>query len=300
MIVECVPNFSGPVERIAAAIAALPGVHLLDHTFDADHNRGVVTFAGPPDAVTAAAVASAGLAAELFDLRQHTGVHPRIGAIDVLPFVPVRDATLEDCARLAVRAAERIWTEHRIPAYLYEAAARRESCRNLADVRKYAASIPPDIGGPAHHPTAGAVAVGARKFLIAYNVNLRTAEVSVARAIARRIREADGGLPRVKALGLSLASRGIAQVSMNLTDFEVTPIAAAFEAVEREAARLGVEVLESELIGLAPQAALDADIAARVRLRGFSPDRILENRLPPQPGDAHNRPSFEPKSRGRG
>jgi len=280
VIVECVPNFSGPVAGIARSIAGMAGIHVLDHTFDPDHNRGVITFAGSPEGVIDAAAACAGLAAHLFDLRRHCGAHPRIGAIDVVPFVPLRGVTLPECAAIAVRAAERIWAEHGIPAYLYEAAARRACCRNLADVRRRAAAIPPDIGGPAHHPTAGAVAVGARKLLIAYNVNLRTADANVAKAIAKRVREAGGGLPCVKALGLFLASRNIAQVSMNLTDFEVTSIAAAFEAVEREAASFGVEILESELVGLAPRAALDASVASRVRLSRFSPDQIIENRLP--------------------
>lgn len=277
-IVECVPNFSGPFEPIAPAIAET-GVAVLDATFDADHNRSVITFAGSPDAVVNAAVAAARRALETIDLRGHTGAHPRIGAMDVLPFVPVAGVDLADCARLAVLAAGRIWTECGIPSYLYEAAARRAECRNLADVRRNARLLAPDIGGPAHHPSAGAIAVGARDFLIAYNVNLATRDVEIARSIARRVRESSGGLAKVKALGLFLETAGIAQVSMNLTDFRITGIETAFAAVEREAAALGVEAKESELIGLAPAAALDAEIARRVRLRDWDERMILETRL---------------------
>lgn len=289
-LVECVPNFSegrdpAVIEAIASRIRAVPGVHVLDTTMDADHHRSVITFAGAPEAVLAAAIEAAGEAAARIDLNRHHGVHPRIGAIDVLPFVPVRDVAMSDCVELAVRAGEAIWSRFSLPSYLYEFAARRADHRNLADVRKGQfeglrnGERPPDIGGPKFHPTAGAVAIGARKFLIAYNVNLAGADVSVAKEIARRVRASSGGLPCVKALGLGLETAGLAQVSMNLTDFEVTPIRAAFDAVTREAELLGARVLESELIGLAPAAALDAALAAHIRLRGFTPSMILENRL---------------------
>lgn len=289
-LVECVPNFSegrdpAVIEAIASRIRSVPGAHVLDTTMDTDHHRSVITFAGAPEAVLAAAIEAAGEAAARIDLNRHHGVHPRIGAIDVLPFVPVQDVAMSDCVELAVRAGEAIWSRFRVPSYLYEFAARRPGHRNLADVRKGQfeglrnGERPPDIGGPAFHPTAGAVAIGARKFLIAYNVNLAGADVSVAKEIARRVRASSGGLLCVKALGLGLETAGFAQVSMNLTDFEVTPIRVAFDAVAREAESLGARVLESELIGLAPAAALDAGLAAHIRLRGFTPSMILENRL---------------------
>lgn len=278
-LVECIPNFSGPYHAIVASVGAVCGACILDTTYDADHNRSVITLAGTPGAVLEAAVAAARRAAQVIDLRKHAGVHPRIGAIDVLPFVPLRGIAMDQCAALAVSAAERIWAETGIPSYLYGAAARRPECRNLADIRKRIAQLRPDIGGPEHHPTAGAVAAGARGFLIAFNVNLASADVSDARAIARTIRQSSGGLPELKALGLWLATRGMAQVSMSLTDFRVTGIEAAFAAVEGEAARRGVTVSESELIGLAPGAALSEEIAKSVRLRAWTPAMILENRL---------------------
>lgn len=289
-LVECVPNFSegrdrGVIEAIADRIRAVRGVHVLDVTMDPDHHRSVITLAGAPGAVLEAAIEAAGEAAARIDLGRHRGVHPRIGAMDVLPFVPVREVTMETCIDLAVRAGEAIWSRFGVPSYLYEHAARREDRRNLADVRRGEfeglkhGERPPDIGGPAFHPTAGAIAIGARKFLIAYNVNLSGADLAVAREIARKVRASSGGLPCVKALGLPLESAGLAQVSMNLTDFETTPIRTAFDAVAAEAARLGAGVLESELIGLAPAAALDAGLAAHVKLRGFHPEMILENRL---------------------
>ena len=282
MLVESVPNFSegrdrSVVEAIADAITTVPGAIVLDLSMDPDHNRSVITFAGRPESVLEASIRAAGKAAERIDLRLHTGVHPRIGAIDVLPFVPLEGTTMEDCVRLARRAAQAIWELHGIPAYLYEFAALRDDHRNLADVRR--GQSPPDIGGPALHPTAGAVAVGARKFLIAFNVNLESTDLGAAREIARAIREATGGLPRVKALGLTMASEGMVQVSMNLTDFEATSIDTAFDAVRELAAKRGIGVRESELIGLAPAAALNEHIARRVLLRAFHPGMILESRL---------------------
>ncbi|MEZ5352331.1 MAG: glutamate formimidoyltransferase [Bryobacteraceae bacterium] len=279
MLIEAVPNFSGDPTPMVEAIGAVSGAAVLDHSFDRDHNRSVITCAGPPDAILEASLRAAARAVETIDLRRHRGVHPRIGALDVLPFVPLQGARLDDCAALAVEAGHRLWRQLAIPVYLYEAAARREECRNLSEVRRRAPGLPPDIGGPAPHPTAGATAVGARPFLVAFNVNLKSGNVAAAKAIAAKVRETGGGLARVKALGLEIASRGIAQVSMNLTDFTVTSVAAVFDAVEREARSLGLEVLESELIGLAPRAAIDEAVARHTRIGGWNPSRILENRL---------------------
>jgi len=281
-LVECVPNFSegrdaGVIEALASAARQTPGVALLHQTSDPDHNRTVLTFAGAPEPVMDAAVRLAGVAAARIDLRSHCGVHPRIGAMDVCPLVPVSGMTLERCAELAQWVGNRIWLEHGVPVYFYGAAAIRDECRQLERVRR--GDLAPDLGGPGKHPSAGAVVVGARKFLVAFNVNLESADVGVAKQIAAALRESGGGLAKVKALGLMLASAGVAQVSMNLVDYEVTPVLPAYEAVEREAAARGVAVRESELIGLAPAAALDAEVARRVKLRDWSPEMILENRL---------------------
>lgn len=285
-LIECVPNFSegrdaSVIAALRATVESTAGVALLDQTSDIDHHRTVLTFAGSPEAVLEAAVRVAGVAVERIDLRRHAGgVHPRIGALDVCPLVPVRGVTLDQCTELAHWLGNRLWLEHDVPVYFYEAAALEESRRKLEDVRRQAGrEFTPDLGGPAHHPSAGATVVGARKFLIAYNINLATANLAVARQIAGRIRESGGGLRAVKALGLPLASSGLVQVSMNLVDFEVTPVEQVFQAVQEAAAALGVEVAESELIGLAPAAALDEALARRIKLRNWSPAMILENRL---------------------
>ena len=282
-LVECVPNFSegrdtGKVDAIVEAVRSA-GAVVLDRTSDADHNRSVVTFAAAAGVVEEAAFRSVGQAVASIDLRVHTGAHPRIGAADVVPFVPVNGVTLEDCARLARETARRIWEELHVPVYLYEAAALRPENRNLADVRNAGGKLPPDFGGPALHPTAGAVVVGARKFLIAFNVNLATSDLTIAKAIARTVRFSSGGLPAVKALGVPLDSRNLAQVSMNLTDFEQTSVRQAFDAVCAEAARHGVGIVGSELIGLIPQKALDAADLPVLRIENFNPSMILENRI---------------------
>ena len=293
-LVECVPNFSegrdaATVDTIVAAIASA-GAAILHRTSDPDHNRSVVTFAAPPEIVGEAAFRGVRRAVELIDLRRHHGVHPRIGAADVVPFVPLRGITLEDCARIAVATGERIWHELHVPVYLYEAAARRQQCRNLADVRRgqfekllrEAVENPeraPDIGGPALHPTAGAAVVGARKFLIAFNVNLDTADAANARAIARAIRASSGGLPCLKAMGVRLESRGISQVSMNLTDFEQTPPHRALEAVRAEAEKYGVAIIGTEFIGLVPRKALEMAAGYYLRAANFGLGTVLENRL---------------------
>jgi len=224
----------------------------------------------------------AGEAARRIDIRKHSGVHPRIGAMDVCPLVPVRGIALEQCAVLAQWTGNRIWLEHGIPVYFYEESAAREECRKLEDVRRgaRAETLAPDVGGPAPHPTGGMIAVGARRFLIAFNVNLASTDLTVARHIAHAVRASSGGLPAVKALGLPLASEGIVQVSMNLVDFATTSIARAYDAVAALAGNLGIDVRESELIGLAPAEALDTGIARHVKLRNWSPDgMILEYRL---------------------
>ena len=228
-LVECVPNFSegrdrGVAGAIADAIAAAPGARVLDVTCDSDHNRSVVTFVAAPQAIGEAALRGAAEAVRLIDLTKQSGVHPRIGAADVVPFVPVRGVTLADCAAIAVKTGEEFWNRLRVPVYLYEAAARRVDRLNLEGIRRggfealreQVAERPPDIGEPRLHPTAGASVIGARKFLIAFNINLESADVDIARQIARKIRTSSGGMPCVKALGLPLASRGLVQVSMNL------------------------------------------------------------------------------------
>lgn len=269
------------VDALAAVVKETAGVALLDRTSDADHNRTVLTIAGEAAGIIEAAVRLGGVAAERIDLRRHTGVHPRLGAMDVCPLVPVSGLTMAHCAELAQWVGNRLWLEHRIPVFFYEEAALSEDRRKLEDVRRGAVrrEMWPDIGGPEPHASAGASVVGARKFLIAYNINLDTDEAGVARDIARAIRASNGGLPAVKALGLELASEGIVQVSMNLVDYELTGIEAVFEAVEAAARAHGVAVRESELIGLAPAAALNERVAERVKLRDWSGAMILENRL---------------------
>lgn len=285
-LVECVANFSegrdlAAINAIANAIAAVPGVTVLDQTSDPDHHRSVITFVGPPEAIGEAAVRAVGEAVARIDLTTHSGVHPRIGAADVVPFVPLRAITLVECAWLAQSVGAEIWNRFQVPVFLYEAAAQFAHRRNLADVRRAGNRSPfplPDFGNAEPHPTAGAVAVGARKILIAWNVFLNEPNLEAAKEIANRIRHANGGLACVKALGLFLAERNQAQVSMNLTDFEITPPHIVLEAITRIGAELGVTVATSELIGLIPQAALNADVD--LKIEHFTPDRILENRLP--------------------
>jgi len=287
-LVECVPNFSegrdpSKIDAIEHAIRSA-GAAVLDRTSDHDHHRSVITFAGPPKIAAEAAFRAVRQAVRMIDLREHSGVHPRIGAADVVPFVPLNGVNLEDCARLAVATGRRIWEELQVPVYLYEAAAQRPESRNLADVRRGRST--PDFGGPDHHSSSGAVVVGARKFLIAFNVNLETSDVAIARRIARAVRFSSGGLPYVKAVGVMLASRNLAQVSMNLTDFEETPIHVAFEAVRREAERHGVGIAGTEIIGLVPKKALEMAAAAGFRDDNFTPEIVLENRLAGQFADA--------------
>lgn len=293
-LVECVPNFSegrntGKIDAIVEAVRS-SGAIVLDRTSDSDHNRSVVTFAAPAGIVEEAAFRAVKQAVASIDLRTHTGEHPRIGAVDVVPFIPIAGVTLEDCVRIAHQTGRRIWEQLSVPVYFYEAAALRPQCRNLAEVRRgnweglreevlVNPERRPDCGGPNLHPSAGATVVGARKFLIAFNVNLATSDLTIARRIARTVRESSGGLPSVKAMGVLLASQNLAQVSMNLTDFEQTSVYAAFEAVRAEASRDGVGIAGSELIGLVPKRALEAGEPASLRIENFNSSMILENRL---------------------
>jgi glutamate formiminotransferase/glutamate formiminotransferase/formiminotetrahydrofolate cyclodeaminase len=295
MLVECVPNFSEgrkgeTVERIARAIESVTSATVLNRHLDADHNRSVITFVAQPEHVVEAALRAVATAAELIDLRTHAGEHPRIGATDVLPFIPVSGVTLDECVALAHNAGRRIWDELRIPVYFYERAALRADRFRLENVRGQGferlreeiernPDRAPDVGEPKLHQSAGAIAVGARPFLIAFNVNLRTSDIVIARRIARAVRERDGGLPFVKALGFELQTRGLVQVSMNLIDYEQTTIARAFAAVQREASRLGIEIVGAEIVGLLPRAALDRNAPYFPLLENFRETLVLENLL---------------------
>lgn len=296
-IVECVPNFSEgiDVDKVREIVRAMrvEGVHLLDWSCDADHNRSVVTIAGKPEAVVEAAVLAAGKAAQLIDLTHQTGVHPRIGAADVIPFVPVSGVSLVQCAMLARQAGMAIWRRFGVPVYLYEAAATRPDRVNLEDVRRGQfegllktsvkdSTRQPDIGGPELHRTAGASAVGARKFLIAYNIYLEPvngmADVAVARAIAKDIRAANGGLYGVKAMGVM--ANGRAQVSMNVTDFQQTPMEKVHARVVEIASKHGVRTAEGELIGLIPEEAYEPNAAWVRQTVELDPERkVLQRRL---------------------
>jgi glutamate formiminotransferase len=316
-LVQCVPNFSEGrrpevYQAIAAAVAAraVEGVRLIDMAPDPDHNRTVITFVGPPAAASAAAFDTCAIATRLIDMEKHQGDHPRIGATDVVPFIPVRGLEMSECVTLARDLGRRIAGELGVPVYLYEEAALRPERRSLPEIRKgqyeglkltvatdptrapdyspalsgdpespvpLLAALPP---GPLRlHPTAGATVVGARWPLIAYNVNLNTPDLSVARDIARTIRESSGGLPCLRAIGVFLAERNQAQVSMNLTNFRVTPIHTAFEAVRREAEKRGVDVAGSEIIGLVPAEALALAAAHFLKVEGFGPAQMLESHL---------------------
>lgn len=292
-VVACVPNFSEGVDEgcVLAIVSAMrvEGVRLLDWSMDSDHNRSVVTVAGPPAAVVEAAVRAVGAASERIDLTRQSGVHPRIGAADVIPFVPVSGISLDQCALLARQAGAEIWKRFGIPVYFYEAAAARPDRANLEDVRRgqfeelreLAKNQPnrrPDIGGPGLHPTAGACAVGARKFLVAYNLYFDSNDVSLVRAIAKELRASSGGLKGVKALGV--LAHGRAQLTMNVTDLQATPVSKVYAQVCRLAARHKAEPVEAEIIGLLPQVAYEQDSEWMRLLDGFDPaTKVLERRL---------------------
>src|SRR5690349_13262199 len=291
-LVECVPNFSEgrDAKKVDAIVEAMKidGVYLLDREMDADHNRCVITLVGNREAIAEAAIRGVGKAAELIDLNQHQGAHPRLGAADVIPFIPIEGVTLEDCVAIARQAGQEIWSRYKIPVYLYEAAATQPERQNLENIRRgqfegiraEIATNPerkPDFGNAALHPTAGATVVGARKALIAYNVYLNTSDVEVAKRIGKAIRFSSGGLRYVK--GMGIMCKGLAQVSMNLTDFEQTPIARVFEFVKREAARYGVMPASSEIVGLIPKKALEDAAEWFLQIENFDSSMVLENRL---------------------
>ncbi|MFI5179058.1 MAG: glutamate formimidoyltransferase [Vicinamibacterales bacterium] len=292
-LIECIPNISegrrqDVLDACAAAIRAT-GARLLDIKPDASHNRTVYTFAGGRDEVKAAALALFDEALKAIDLRTHAGEHPRLGAVDVVPFVPIEGVTMAGCVALAKEVGAEVARRHHLPVYLYEEAAASPARRNLEDIRRgefeglaakmQQADWTPDFGPATPHPSAGASVVGARMPLIAYNINLATNRLDVAKKIAAAIRQSSGGLRFVKAMGVDLADRGIVQVSMNLTNYEKTPVHRVFELVKREAERYGVAVLESEIVGLIPSAALTASAAWYLQIDTFSEGQVLENKL---------------------
>ncbi|MCE9637160.1 MAG: glutamate formimidoyltransferase [Planctomycetes bacterium] len=301
-LLECVPNFSEGrrpevIDAICAEITSVPGIALLGREMDASHNRAVVTFVGPPEAAQEAAIRAMRRASQLIDLREHKGEHPRMGATDVVPFIPLGDATMADAVAAANVVAARAAAELSIPTYLYAEAARRPERVKLADVRKgefegLRAEVgvnpdrAPDFGPAAVHPSAGCTAVGARFFLIAFNVNLATDDVALAKRISKEIREKDGGLPGVQAMGFHLGDRNIAQVSMNLLDYRKTSPGRVFEEVRARAEAAGVKVLESEMIGLVPQAAVNQAFVDMAKPRGWTGAEIIESHLRTEPMDA--------------
>ena len=293
-IIECVPNISTAdadlVQEAAGIVRSTPGVTLLNTSSDASHNRTVITFVGDPAGVEEAAVQLAKFAARCIDLTKHKGEHPRMGAIDVVPFIPIREVTMEECVALSKRAAERIWQEACVPVFLYEASASAPHRENLASVRKgqfegMAQKVlepqwEPDFGGRTIHPTAGVVAVGARAPLIAFNINLSTADVAVADKIARVIRQSGGGLTCVKAMGVFLKEKNCAQVSINMTNYCLTPLYRVVEFVRFEAARYGVTVVGTEIVGLVPMRALIDSAEYYLGIENFDPEnQVLEYRL---------------------
>jgi glutamate formiminotransferase len=294
MLIACVPNVSEGrrrevVEAMADAIRRVPGVKLLDHSSDAAHNRSVFTLAGDAAALEEAVMALYERAVADIDLRAHRGEHPRLGAVDVVPFVPIEGVTMADCVLLARTVGAAVAGRFQIPVYLYEEASENPGRKNLEDIRRgefegLAAKMAmdgwaPDFGPAVPHATVGATVIGARMPLIAYNINLATDRLDVAKKIAAAIRYSSGGFRYVKALGIRIEDRGIVQVSMNLTNYEKTPIVRVFEAVKREAARYGVSILESEIVGLVPAAALTDAAAYSLQLAGFTRDQVLENKL---------------------
>ncbi len=291
-LIECVPNFSeGRNKAVVDAIVEamkIPGISLLDREMDADHNRCVITIVGDRESITEAAIRGVGKAAELIDLNKHQGAHPRIGAADVIPFIPIEGVTIEDCVAIARKVGEEIWKRFKIPVYLYESAATNPDRQNLENIRRgqfeglkedilVNPARCPDFGDPRCHATAGATVVGARKALIAYNVFLNTKDLDIAKKIAKAVRYSTGGLRFVKGAGFEV--RGMAQVSMNLTDFEQTPIARVFEFVKREAERYGVQPVSSEIVGLIPKKALEQAAEWFLQVENFDSSMILENRL---------------------
>lgn len=293
-IIECIPNVSEGrrtkvVAQLAETIAATRGVRLLDYSSDASHNRSVFTFVGDAASLKTATIALFEQAVAAIDLRTHEGEHPRVGAVDVVPFVPIEAVTMEECVVLAREVAAAVSARFGVPVYLYEDAASNPARKNLEDIRRgefegLSAKMRdphwlPDFGPAAPHPSAGASVVGARMPLIAYNIYLNTARLDIAKKIAAAIRHSSGGLRYVKAIGVAVADRNLTQVSINLTDFQKTPMFRVFDLVKREAERHGVSVLESEIVGLVPSAALVSSAEFYLQLARFSAEQILENRL---------------------
>jgi glutamate formiminotransferase len=293
-IIECVPNVSegrdrGSIEEMAAAVRSVPGLRLLNVSSDGSHNRSVFTFVGDADAVRGGVHALFEAALPRIDLRTHRGEHPRMGAVDVVPFIPIRGSSVEGCVALSREVGGEIAQRFGIPVYLYEDSASGEGRRNLAEVRKgqyegFAEKMKdplwkPDFGPDQPHPSAGVVAMGARAFLIAYNINLGTAELAIAERIAKAIRQRSGGFRYVKAMGVALADRGIVQVSINMTNFRRTPLHRVFECVRAEADRHGVPIVGSEIVGLTPAEALYMAAEHYLRLEGFSAEQVLETKL---------------------
>jgi glutamate formiminotransferase / 5-formyltetrahydrofolate cyclo-ligase len=294
MLIECIPNVSEGrrpevIARMVDAIAAVPGVRLLDHSSDTSHNRSVFTLAGDASGVERAVLALFERALADIDLRTHQGEHPRLGAVDVVPFVPIEGATMADCVELARKVGAAVAERFGVPVYLYEEASTNPLRKNLEDIRRgefeglatkmATEGWAPDFGPSAPHPSAGASVIGARMALIAYNINLATDRLDVAKKIAAAIRHSSGGYRYVKAAGFKLEDRGIVQVSMNLTNYEKTPMFRVFETVKREAERYGVAILESEIVGLVPSAALSAAAEFYLQIAGFQADQILENKI---------------------
>src|SRR3954463_16655987 len=294
MLIECIPNVSEGrrpeiVAAMASAISAMSGVRLLDHSSDSSHNRSVFTLVGDADGIQRAVLALFERAVADVDLRVQRGEHPRLGAVDVVPFVPIEGVTMADCVALARKVGAEVAARFQLPVYLYEEASANPARKNLEDIRRgefegltakmASAGWTPDFGPAAPHASAGATVIGARMPLIAYNINLATDRLDVAKKTAAAIRHSSGGYRYVKLMGITLEDRGIVQVSMNLTNFEKTPIFRVFETVKREAERYGVQVLESEIVGLVPAAALNAVAEYYLQIAGFSPEQILENKL---------------------
>lgn len=294
MLIECVPNVSDGrrpevVAAMVGAIGRVPGVRVLDSSSDASHNRSVLTLAGDAAGIEGAVLALFERAIADIDLRKHRGEHPRVGAVDVVPVIPIEGASMADCVALARKVGAAVAAKYAVPVYLYEEASTNPARKNLEDIRRgefegLAAKMAttgwaPDFGPSTPHPSAGVTVIGARMPLIAYNINLATDRLDVAKKIAAAIRHSSGGYRHVKAMGIPLADRGIVQVSMNLTNFEKTPIFRVFETVKREAERYGVSILESEIVGLVPSAALDGAAEFYLQLERFRPDQILEVKL---------------------
>lgn len=293
-IIECVPNFSegrdsGKLEKIASSFRGRKGVKLLDIQKDGDHNRSVITLVGEPGALKNAVLAAVGKAIELIDMNSHTGQHPRMGAVDVVPFIPIKNVTMDEAIDLSKDVAKSVWETYKFPVILYEASASSPERQNLANVRKgqfegmpAKLKLPewkPDFGERKIHPTAGVVAIGARMPLVAFNVNLDTRDIEIANAIAKTVRHVSGGLRYCKAMGVELKDRGITQVSMNMTDFTKTPLYLAFELVRIEAKRYGVNVVGSEIVGLVPMGAIVDTAAYYMGLESFSTEQVLEARI---------------------